>query len=242
MNIHPLALLLWNLRNVLARWAADMTPCEDVSAMDSTSVDAGELIAAGVSFQMKNADTAFGEDGELLGYTEVGQRSKFDVEAELHLARLALEDASDDDETEAAQALLDAIDGADGDHTNRYFSASEGLADTTELSTPYWVEVADAHLAEMADAERLATPRQGDLDMMHGTMEYWAAQRAARFERLRVTAKRLAKAQNWEKLGRLKAGVAERYQTTAQLVKSRAKNEWWMLYLTSAQVSYLRSV
>src|SRR5690242_9608315 len=36
-----------------------------------------------------------------------------------------------------------------GDHRNRWFSSSEGLTDTTELSTPYWDEVAEAHVAEM---------------------------------------------------------------------------------------------
>lgn len=225
------------------------------------TVNANELIAAGVSFQMQNQDTPFDErTGELVGYTEVGRRSDFDVEAELHAARVVLEEAqfladNPGDEcgdaeldaevaemAEAATELLAAIDGADGDHANRYFSSSEGLADTTELSVGYWQAVAESHLAEMKRERHLATPKKGDLDPLHGTMEFWAKQREARFDRLRVTAKRLAKAKNWSKLDRLKAGVNERYSASAKLIAERNQKEWFLLYLTSAQVSYLRQV
>lgn len=176
-------------------------------------VNANELISAGVAFQMQNEDAGFGPDGELLGYTEVPVEREWE---------------SDPD--------------AAGDHRNRYFLSSEGLTDTTELSKPYWDEVADAHLAEMTKAEWLAEPKAKDAERPHGEMEFWARVRAERFERLKRDAKRAAKAKNWKRLAALKAGVVTRYEASLELVTSRAKDEWHLLYLTAAQVSYLRRV
>lgn len=176
-------------------------------------VNANELIAAGVNFQMQNEDAAFGDDGELLGYTEVEVRREWDSDPE-----------------------------AAGDHRNRWFSSSEGLTDTTELSKPYWDEVADSHLAEMQKAEWLGTPKATDAQPLHGTMEFWADVRARRFDALRRDAKRAKQKKNWERLATLKAGVKARYEASLALVNSRAKAEWHLLYLTSAQVSYLLRV
>lgn len=242
----PLACLALNLRNVAARMNADANPeGYDAAPMDMTSIDAGQLIAAGIGFSMGNCDTPFDANGELVGHTVMGNRSNFDAEAELHAARLdleATEDAIGDlgastvGETIAdLEDTIAALSYADGGH-------SGGLADTSELCDTYWDAIADAHVEEMRTMRSLAKVRKGDQDPLHGTMEFWAAQRAARFDRLRITAKRLRKAGNATKLAYLKDGVAKRYQDSATLIAKRNQAEWFLLYLTSAQVSYLKGV
>lgn len=245
------------------------------------SVNANELISAGHNFRFCANDGAadfddcdcrktckcprdgitgakgFRSGGEVDGFADVGRRSTFDVEAELHTARLQLEDLAemeDSDELteaecdarDAANALLAAIDGADGDHRSTYFSSSEGLVTTDDLATPYWDEVADAHIAEMRDAFHKMWVRREDVrdagKPLPGEMEYWAKVREGRFDRLRVFAKRTRKAGDERKLAALKAGVQARYAESAALVKRRGKAEWHLLYLTSAQVSYLLRV
>jgi hypothetical protein len=177
-------------------------------------INANELINSGVRFQMVNEDAGFDDNGELIGYTEV---------------------AKAEPEWETNPDLA-------GDHRNRYFSSSEGLADTTELCTPYWQEVADAHVAEMQHAEWLATPTARDAEPLHGTMEFWAAQRTARADRLVRFAQRLRKDGKLAKLATLKRGVRERHVAAVKLVVGRGKNEWFLLYLTKEQYNAILSV
>lgn len=245
MNVYNIVCLIINLRQVLARWAADMAPCDDAVGI-TESVAASDLITSGVSFKMQSIDTPFGPDGELVGHW-VRRSETADLEAELHAARLELE-AFDHGEERSAddvadlEATVEALAFADGDHRTPYNTTSEGVANTLELSSPYWDNIADAHVSELQHQRRLERPAKDDLKLMHGTMEFWQAQRDARFDRLRRTAKRLAKARNEAKLQRLKAGVAERYEASAKLVAERKRKEYFLLYLTAAQVSYLQRV
>ncbi len=179
------------------------------------TVNANELINAGVAFQMQNEDAAFGDDGELVGYSEVVSREERDFEA------------NEDDS---------------GDHRNRYFLSSEGLSDTTELSTPYWVECARSHVADQTKAEHLATPRASDTQPLHGAMEFWQAQRAVRADRLLRMAKRLRKDKRNAKLAELKAGVRSRYAAAVKLIVARGATEWWMLYLTKEQAAAIATI
>lgn len=252
MNVYNIVCLIINLRQVLARWAADMAPCDDAVAITET-VSASDLSTSGVRYKMQNIDTPFDPlTGELVGHYVTGGETA-DLEHELETARAELEDlrelsevdeltAAEADEMDDLEATVEALAFADGDHRNPYNTTSEGVADTTELGEGYWDAIAASHLAEMRRERSLERPAKGDLSLMHGTMEFWQAQREARFDRLRRMAKRLAKARDAEKLAKLKAGVASRYEASNKLVRERGKNEFFLLYLTSAQVSYLQRV
>lgn len=230
-------------------------------------IDANELITAGHGFRMEGAfthggyhdDCACGErcrcprdgvtgakgfydGGEAATLKSVGRNSNFDMEAELHMARLTLEDEDLAEEWDDAAELLEQLDGADGDHRSMYFSASEGLADTNELSTAYWDEVASAHVAEMRQAMELMAPRRGDAGLVPGAMEFWQSQRTQRARRLWRMAKHLRRVGNSAKLAELKKGVRERYATSVKLVVERSKREWWMLYLTKEQVATITAI
>lgn len=167
------------------------------------TVNASELINAGVSFQMQNEDADFGPDGELLGYTEVSKE-------------------------------VETFDG-DGDYRNRWFSTSEGVTDTTELSQPYWDAVAESHVEAMKRDEWLATPRKSDEGPVHGEMEFWQTQRVARFERLLRYIRRASKSNALK----AKRGAQARYIASIKMVVARGKNEWFLLYLTKEQMQLL---
>lgn len=221
------------------------------------SVDANELSAAGIAYHMRNDEVAFGDDGELVGYREVGAPSKLDVELALELARKWNEYAtlsqSEFETLELALATFDCEDATqlleqeswrEGDHRSRYNSASEGLIDTSELSddNDRWAHFADSHVSEMREAYELSKPRPGDDQPEYGALEFWQRQREERYHRLRRFALRTKRQGRWAQLATLKAGVKARYAASADLVKRRGKDEWWMLYLTRAQVDYLLRV
>lgn len=119
---------------------------------------------------------------------------------------------------------------SDGDYRNRWFSTSEGVTDTTELSQPYWDAVAEAHVAQMQREAWLAEPKASDAKPMHGAMEFWQTQRAERFARLMRFIKR-----NPAKARKVKQGVRERYIASVKQAVGRNRGEWWMLYLTKEQ-------
>lgn len=98
-----------------------------------------------------------------------------------------------------------------------------------------WAHVRDAHLADMAAMERaLAAPVAAPAPLP-GEMEFWQAERDARFARLRRFALRAKRQGRWEQLAALKKGITERYTASRSLPSFR-------VYLTRAQVDYLSRV
>lgn len=174
-----LAILLWNLRNVLARYAADCDPTgydtcyEPGDGAIGTAPDAYAAIGAD-GFRLYGAfgtvrdescdpltgATGFGPHGEALGLREYGTESAFDAEAELHATRLRLEyldnasevvrlSADERDEQAELTERADALVYADG-------GPSEGMVSTEDMNVPYWQECADSHVADMEKAERMS--------------------------------------------------------------------------------------
>lgn len=181
-------------------------------------VNANELIAAGIGFQMRDEEVGFDESGELRGYSEV-----------------LGENWTPDENT----------DGGAG-YENRWFSRSEGLTDTTEMSDDHdrWGHLADAHAAEMEAIARASEPRwsENKVDSFR-LREFWQLVRERRAERLEYTAKKAAKFRQLAKLRRLRQGVGERYRASVKLVVARGSTEWGeLLYLTREQYDRIMAV
>lgn len=124
----------------------------------------------------------------------------------------------------------------DGDYRNRWFSTSEGVTDTTELSQPYWDAVAQSHVEMMQREAWLAEPKASDAKPLHGEMEFWQQQRAERYARLLRFIKR-----NPAMARKAKQGIRERYVASVKAVVGRNRGEWFLLYLTKEQYRALMS-
>jgi hypothetical protein len=173
-------------------------------------INAHDLSASGIAYTIIDDDALFDADGELTGYTEVI------------------------DET------YQAFDGS---------GESESLVDVDELRDDYtgrWEHLRDAHFSEMLLTEQHSRPMSGDQTLDYGAMQFWALHRERKVVALvhymtclalQLRGERRTFVRRRAEL--LRDGISRRRAASIRLILARGQNEWWLLYLTSAQYTYL---
>jgi hypothetical protein len=224
------------------------------------SVNINELFQAHINFSIQSQDVGFGDDGELIGYSEVGEGFFGDDRVEEESTPLYDTTSLSDDFPAAAESKIVEVE--TGLTLQELFEASDEYVDIEDLEWRREVDLVHGRWAHVKDADmeelqaKLNTYNRLDtVGRPWGEMETMTRWRKERYGNLLSyiercnNAKTLRKVQQevWKRyLNSVKSIMLKVSASKAQCKQCSKKNhtckdcfskgDWWALYLTKHEV------
>jgi hypothetical protein len=200
------------------------------------TVNMNELLAAHICFNIQEQDVQFGEDGELIGYSEVGEGYFGDDRVEVeHEALTDTTTLSDDCVTVAETRIVDVETGMTlqelYEYSDEWVDASkiEWMREE-DLVVGRWAHLKDAHCEER-EAMRNTYLRLDVKGAMYGEMERRQAERQAKYLAMMAFVDTCF---DMQKLRRMQDKMWKLFiGSTKFCVKT---GDWWQIYMTKQDV------